>query len=147
MRIAAVVLAVALCVLAPSAAAAQGRAPALDEFIAHAARLWGAGETDALVEMAPRDGRIILDVGSEGAGAVQERHVAAALRSLFRERETVSVRPTRVTIAGGEPLSGFGELTWVSRSRGVTVTRVSIVYLGAVLDEGVWRLRELRVLK
>jgi hypothetical protein len=73
--------------------------------------------------------------------------VAAALRELFRDRTTVSVRPTQVTIAGGQPLSGFGQLSWVSRPRGVSDNESTSVYVGAVWENGGWKVRELRVLR
>ena len=131
--------------LVPAGASAQARP--LEAFVANVARLWSAGEASDLVELAPEDGRILLALGSGEAGAVQERHVAAALRDLFRDRETVSVRPSQVQLSDGTPLRGFGELTWVSRQRGVTRPVTSTVYVGAVYEGNAWRIRELRVLR
>ncbi len=131
--------------LVPAGAHAQARP--LEAFVANVARLWSAGEASELVELAPEDGRILLALGNEEAGAVQERHVAAALRDLFRDRETVSVRPTQVQLSGGAPQRGFGELSWVSRQRGVTRPVTSTVYVGAVYEGNAWRIRELRVLR
>jgi len=126
--------------------AAQETQPApLEAFILQVARLWAAGDAAALADLAPGDGRIHLDVG-ETSGAVQGRHAAAALRALFAERESLSLRPARVTVAGGRPLRGFGELTWMSRSRGVTVPHSSTVYVGTVWEGNAWRIRELRLL-
>jgi hypothetical protein len=133
--------------LLPRIAAAQAVAPSLEAFVTSVARHWSAAGASELVGLAPEDGRILLDLGADGAGSVQERHVAAALRDLFRERETVSIRPTQVTLAGGAPLRGFGELSWVSRQRGVTRPVVSTVYVGAVYEGTAWRIRELRVLR
>ena len=138
------ILALALC--SPRALAAQRPAP-LEGFVAGVARLWAAGDAGALTGLAPADGRIVLDLGRGGAGSVEARHVAAALRDLFREREHVSVRPTQVTIAGGEPLRGFGELTWVSRPRGVSDPETSTVYVGAVWEPGGWKVREIRLMR
>ncbi len=131
--------------LVPAGAHAQARP--LEAFVANVARLWSAGEASELVELAPEDGRILLALGNEEAGAVQERHVAAALRDLFRDRETVSVRATQVQLSGGTPQRGFGELSWVSRQRGVTRPVTSTVYVGAVYEGNAWRIRELRVLR
>ncbi|HEX8391378.1 MAG TPA: hypothetical protein VF665_03385 [Longimicrobium sp.] len=133
-------------VLLPRALAAQQPAP-LENFVANIARLWSRGDADAIVALAPEDGRIVLDLAGDGPGEVQERHASAALRGLFAERENVSVRPRQVTISGGSPVRGFGELTWVARPRGVSDTLSSIVYVGAVWEDGAWRLRELRVLR
>jgi hypothetical protein len=141
-------LALLLALLAPRALAAQqGSAASLSGFVATVARLWADGEADALVQLAPEDGRILLDLAGEGPGEVQPRNAAAALRRLFGTRETVSVRPTGATVSGGTPLRGFGELTWVARPRGVSETLSSVVYVGGVWEDGAWRIRELRVLR
>lgn len=134
-----------LALLAPRALAAQRPAP-LEGFVASVARMWAAGDAGGITALAPADGRIVLDLGNGEAGSVEARHVAAALRELFRDRTTVSVRPTQVTIAGGDPVSGFGQLSWVSRPRGVSDNESTSVYVGAVWENGGWRVRELRVL-
>jgi hypothetical protein len=142
------VLALMLAAVAPRALAAQQQSAAtLSSFVASVARHWAGGDADALVELAPSDGRILLDLAGEGPGEVQTRNAAAALRRLFGERETVTARPTGATVSGGTPLRGFGELSWVARPRGVSETLVSVVYVGAVWEDGAWRIRELRVLR
>ena len=138
-----VLLALAL-VLFALPLSAQAR---LDAFVATVARHWSAGDASELVELAPSDGSILLALGNGEAGALRERHVAAALRDLFGGQETVSVRPTQVKLSEGDPLRGFGELTWVSRPRGVTRPVTSTVYVGAVYEGNAWRIRELRVLR
>ena len=146
-RILPILLALLLSVLAPGVASAQQDASSLSAFVATVSRLWAAGEADDIVALAPEDGRIVLDLAGEGPGEVQPRNAAAALRRLFGERENVSVRASRVTISGGTPLRGFGELTWIARPRGVTETLSSVVYVGAVWEDRAWRVRELRVLR
>jgi hypothetical protein len=139
-----ILLALLLGVLAPRGLAAQQDA-SLAGFVANVSRLWAAGDADDIVALASE--RILLDLAGEGPGEVQPRNAAAALRRLFGERETVSVRASRVTVSGGTPLRGFGELTWIARPRGVTDTLSSVVYVGAEWEDGAWRIRELRVLR
>jgi len=146
-RLLPVLLPVLLALAAPRGLAAQNNASSLSEFVGAVARLWAGGDADALVRLAPSDGRILLDLAGEGPGEVQPRNAAAALRRLFGERETVTVRPTGATVSGGTPLRGFGELTWVARPRGVSETLSSVVYVGAVWQGDGWRIRELRVLR
>ena len=146
MRIIPILLALLLALL-PRGAAAQQDASSLSSFVATVSRLWAAGDADEIVALAPEDGRILLDLAGEGPGEVQPRNAAAALRRLFADRENVTVRASRVTISGGTPLRGFGELTWIARPRGVTDTQSSVVYVGAVWEGNAWRLRELRVLR
>lgn len=128
----------------PRAAAAQ---TPLGAFVAGVGRLWAAGDAGALTDLAPADGRIVLDLGDGRAESVEARHVAAALRDLFRGRESVAVRSSQATLAGGQPPRGFGELVWVSRPRGVSDSETSTVYVGAVWEGGAWKIRELRILR
>lgn len=146
-RIFSILLALLLVALAPRGLAAQQGALPLAEFVATVSRLWAAGQADDIVALAPGDGRILLDLAGDGPGEVQPRNAAAALRRLFSERQNVSVRASRVTISGGTPLRGFGELTWIAIPKGVTDTLSSVVYVGAVWEDGRWRIRELRVLR
>lgn len=146
-RIFPILLALLLGVLAPRGLAAQQDASSLSQFVATVLRHWAAGDADEIVALSPRDGRILLDLAGEGPGEVQPRNAAAALRRLFGERENVSVRASRVTVSGGTPLRGFGELTWIARPRGVTDTLSSVVYVGVVWEDGAWRVRELRVMR
>lgn len=136
-----------MALLAPRMAAAQSRPQPLEGFVAFVARLWAAGDASSVTSLAPADDRIVLDLGGGQAEATEARHVAAALRELFRDRATLSVRPTQVNIAGGYPLRGFGELSWTSRPRGVTDSETSTVYVGTVWENGSWKIRELRVLR
>ena len=123
---------------------AGGTVP-LDGFATQVSRLWAQGEAERLAEMTGPDGRVLLDLGST-RGGVQERHFAAALRSLFGEREGVAIRSQRTVISGGSPPRGFVELAWTSRARGTSAARTSTVYVGAVLHGDEWRIRELRLI-
>lgn len=146
-RRAALALICILAMMAPRMAAAQGRPAPLEGFVASVARMWGAGDANGLAALAPSDDRIVLDLGDGQADGAEARHVAAALRELFRDRAMLSVRTTQVNIAGGQPLRGFGELSWTSRPRGVTDSETRTVYIGAVWESSGWKIRELRVLR
>jgi hypothetical protein len=147
-RIALVLLAVLGVTLGrASTGVAQGAAPApLQGFVAGVARLWANGDADGIVGLAPADGRMLLDVGAGSAGPVQRRQAAAALRSVFSSHSTVSVRAERSTVSGGQPVSGFGELRWLARARGVTTTDSRAVFVGVEWDGRAWRVREIRIL-
>jgi hypothetical protein len=135
-----------LLAAAPLTAQNTSGAEPLERFIGQVARYWAAGDAAALVELAPADSRIVLDLG-ENLGTVHIRHAAAALRALFAERETASLRTLRVTVAGGRPPRGFGELAWTSRSRGMSDPQTGTLYVGTVWQENGWRVRELRILR
>jgi hypothetical protein len=134
-----------LCLMAAPLHAQRGGDATLEALAGQLARFWAGGEAERVAEMIGPDGRVMLDLGAPRAG-VQERHVAAALRALFAERESVAARPHRVVNSGGTPPRGFVELAWTSRARGTTAPRTTTVYVGAVLHGDEWRIRELRVL-
>lgn len=122
----------------------EARVP-LETFVAQVSHLWGEGDAGGLMELAFRDGQVVLDTGS-GTQTVNGRHATAALRALFSERESLSVRPVRVTLAGGSPPRGFGEVAWTYRTRGAPSAQTRSVYVGAVREGTAWKLTELRIL-
>lgn len=138
------VLALLLLALSPRAADAQRPAP-LESFIREVAYLWSGGEAAAIAGLMPGHTTLVVDP-ARGPEAVDARHAAAALRSLFSDRESVAVRPVRVTMAGGRPPRGFGELAWSFRPRGASSAQTRSVYVGVVWTEDGWRISELRLL-
>jgi hypothetical protein len=132
-----------LFLLVASPAAAQERS--LQQFIQQAGQLWGDGDVAGLTNLVHGRGPLLLDTGA-GTETVSKRNAGAALRALFNERETRSLRPVRVTLAGGTPPRGFGELSWTFRQRGAPAAQTRTVYVGASLEDGAWRLTELRVM-
>lgn len=126
-------------------AAAQNVAP-LDGFIKEVAYLWGGSDARGLAALMPEEARVLLDTG-EGMETVEGRHAAAALRSLFSDRQSLSVRPVRITVAGTRPSRGFGVLAWAFRGRGAPAGQTSSVYVGAVWTDEGWRISELRLMR
>jgi len=125
-------------------ASAQRAAP-LDQFIKEVAYHWSGNDVRAIAELMPEEAQVLLDTG-RGTEAVDTRHAAAALRSLFADRESVGARPLRVTMAGGRPQRGFGEIAWSYRGRGVSSAQTRSVYVGVVWTEDGWRISELRLM-
>jgi hypothetical protein len=129
--------------LAGGAPAAAQQRP-IEGFVQQVAQLWQAGDAAGVAALAPRGG-MVLDTGG-GTQTVNSRHAAAALRALFAQRESVATRPARVTLAGGSPPRGFGELAWSFRTRGASSPQTRSVYVGAVWENDGWRVGELRVM-
>jgi hypothetical protein len=118
----------------------------IEEFVQRVGQMWSAGDVAGLVDLVPPRGSLLLDTGT-GTESVNRRHAAAALRALFSERDTQGVRPVRVTLAGGSPPRGFGELSWSFRQRGAPSSQARTVYVGASWESGGWRVTELRVMQ
>lgn len=134
-----------LVLLAASPLRAQGAPSPLERFVGTVAYLWSVGDADALADLVPEEGQVLLDTGS-GSEAVNGRHAAAALRALFGDRQAATVRPVRATLSGGQPVRGFGELAWVYRVRGAPMTQARNVYVAAVWTGRGWRLSEIRLM-
>jgi hypothetical protein len=147
MRLPALLLGMLLLSLAgvPPAAAQRPGATPLGDFIKEVAYLWSGGDARALAELMPAEAQVLLDTG-RGMEAVETRHAAAALRELFAGRESVSVRPVRVTVAGSRPPRGFGELAWSFRNRGAPGAQTGSVYVGVIWSDAGWRISELRLM-
>lgn len=128
-------------------ASAQGPAPVpLETFIKEVAYLWSGNDARALVELMPAEARVLFDTG-RGTESVQLRNVAAALRALFSDRESVSVRLMRVAVTQRDsPQRGFGELAWSFRARGAPSQQASSIYVGVVWTDEGWRISELRLI-
>lgn len=144
MRTAVLLLLVGGMLAAAGPAMAQSPAP-LEQFVRRVAYLWEAKDVDNLVDLVSDREPVLLDRGG-GVERVNGRHAAAALRALFSDLESISVVPSRAAVSGGQPARGFGELTWVYRTRSAPGERTTSVYVGAVWDGGSWRIRELRLL-
>ena len=140
-----VLAALGVLLLGAGPLAAQDSPAPLEQFVRRVGYLWEAKDVDNLVDLVSEAEPILLDRGS-GTEQVNGRHAAAALRALFSDRETVSVRPVKATVSGGQPVRGFGELTWVYQARGGPGPQTRSVYDGAVWDGRNWRISELRLL-
>ena len=136
--------AVALLTALPAGAQQRASVP-LEDFVQQVAWLWNMGDVAALVDLLPLRDRIVLDTGS-GTETVQPRHAAAALRALFDARESSAARAVRITLAGGDPPRGFGELAWSFRTRGAPTSQTRSVFVGAVWQGDAWRINEVRVM-
>lgn len=139
-------VALLLLLLAGAPAAAQQPEP-LERFLGRVAALWAAGDAGGIAQLAAADGRISLALDRGGAARVPPRHAAARLRNLFGSGETLGARPVRATVSGGDPLSGFGEIAWTFRPRGVSDPQSASVFVGVISEGGAWRIRELRLIQ
>lgn len=139
------VAALAAALLASAVAPAQGQddlSRALDRFAA----LWERGDAVALAGYGAGRG-IELEVQGETLGRVSGRKAAAALRQLFANQETVSVRASMTSRVTGTDHTAFGELTWETRPRGSMVPTRVTVFLGLVREGSVWRVTQIRILR
>lgn len=129
----------------PRLEAQPAAADQLESFVREVASLWRLEDVDGLVERTADSAPLLLDVGS-GAQTSEGRHAAAALRELFRERETLAASAVEVTVADAAELSGFGRLAWTYRDRGAPGEQTRSLYVAVARDAGRWTITEVRLM-
>jgi hypothetical protein len=135
-------IAAALLLIAAATAAAQEPARIVERI----GGAWHRGDASAITGLGARAG-ISLDVDGRPVGPLPARQAAAVLRRVFEERESVGVRTTMTRAVGGEPPSAFGELSWTARARGTTMPERARLFIALVLEDGGWRITEIRLLR
>jgi hypothetical protein len=129
--------------LVASAAHAQEIRPVVDRLAAS----WSRADAGALAELVSRDG-VSVEIGEEKTGPLNARQVAAVLRQqIFDRTESMKAETSMARVVGGTPERGFGELAWTEKPRGTTVPRQSTVFLGLVLEDGAWKITEIRLMR
>lgn len=136
-------LAVVALLLAAEAARAQDIRPIVDRLAA----AWARADANAIAELVARDG-VSVEIGEEKTGPLNARQVAAVLRQqIFDRTESMRAETAMARVVGGTPERGFGELSWTEKPRGTTVPRQSTVFLGLVLENGAWKITEIRLMR
>lgn len=134
------VVALTLLVAEPTAAPAQNVETVIERF----ADYWARGDVAELAALSDRDG-ISLNFEGKPIGPLGERQVAAMLRRLFEQHETLHVRKRSAQIVGREANRAFGEISWMIRSRGTTIPEENSVFVALKLRDGRWRVTEIRL--
>ncbi|HEX7091396.1 MAG TPA: hypothetical protein VF192_14755 [Longimicrobiales bacterium] len=136
----------ALSLLLGTALTAHSQEPALEGTIARFAKSWSRGDAGGIASFVAAAG-VSLDLEGGRAGPLGSRQAAAALRRVFEDYETVSLRSGMIRIVGGTPQRAFGELDWVVRARGTTDTERRVVFVALVREERGWRVTHIRLLR
>lgn len=136
--------------LAPSGAAAQSpedtaEEASLRDVVSGIARSWGRGDAGGVLADASERG-VRLQLAGGGTSPQSQRRAEAVLRRLLEEADGGRVSAGTVSVVGGTPLRGYGELLWESASPGAPGLVRSVVYLGFRMEEGRWRLTDIRLL-
>lgn len=127
---------------ARSAHAQQELAPVVDYVTA----AWARGDADAVAAAASSAG-ITLDLEDGPIGPVGPRQSAAALRRVFDDRETVSIRKDAARLVGEPAARAFAEFEWSVRARGTRIPETLRVFLALVHEETGWRVTQIRLIR
>lgn len=136
----------ALSLLAAYAAPVVAQEAQLNRAFRAVADDWARGDAARIARRAAADG-ISLDISKGPVGPLSERQVAAMLRRLFDNVETVSVSRGMLERVGGDPPRAFGSLTWTSRPRGIRLPVRTTVYFALSFAGDDWRLTEIRLIQ
>jgi hypothetical protein len=139
---AAVVLTVMMLLHAPRPAAGQ----TLEQTLDRVAAAWHRGDAAGITALAARAG-IAIDLDGRSVGPLAPRQAAAAVRRVFEDRESVSVRTNMARTVGGEPARAFGEIAWTTRARGTTIPERATIFVAFVREGDRWRITEIRLIR
>jgi hypothetical protein len=109
------------------------------------ARAWAAGDVDQLARLLSRQG-IHLRLGGLDRASLSARLAEAALRDFFRSFEQGSVQLVRTASLAGQPQRGFAEFRWQTRAPGTSNAQTQFIFMGLSLEDGGWRVNEVRLL-
>ena len=123
--------------------ATASSAQTLEPVAQRIAAAWNKNDAAALTAFAAKPG-ISLELAGERVGPLPARQAAAALRSLFDKRETVTTRAGIAKEITGQPRRAFLELSWITRQPGTSETARSTVFVALVFEDGHWRVTEIR---
>lgn len=140
------VAAAALSLVLGTPLLAHAQEPGLERTIARFAASWTRGDAAGIAEFIASVG-VSLDLDGGRAGPLGARQAAAALRRVFEDHETVSVRPGATRIVGGAPQRAYGQLDWLVRARGTTITERRTVFIALVREAPGWRITHIRLLR
>jgi hypothetical protein len=127
---------------APRPAHAQDLGALLDRI----ASTWHRGDASSLMSLAARGG-ISVDIDGRSVGPLGQRQAAAVLRRVFEDRESVNARTSMSRVIGGDPARAFGAINWTTRARGTTIPEHSTLFVAFVLEDGRWRITEIRLMR
>ena len=133
-----------LVVLVAVPATTSGQAP-LADVLDELTGLWARGEVAGIAALVAEDG-VEFEVDGRTTGILTGRKVVAALRRLFEDTETVSVRANLSSRVVGTDDQAFAELVWDARPPGGTVAERSTVFLALVRQSQGWRVSQIRIL-
>lgn len=119
--------------------------PVLSEASRRFAQAWSDGDAGALGQMMSPSG-VRLNLEGGGHASVGVRQATAALRDLHALHRPGPTRVTRVSDVDGTPPRGFVELGWRTIT-GAGEPRAFSLFVGFLLEDGVWRVSEIRVLR
>jgi len=129
-----------LCAPAPAAAQRDD----LVQVYASVTSAWARGSAGSVADLSLQAS---VDIGDGPMGPLGSRQVAAMLRRVFDDVETVSVSRGMLERVGGNPPRAFGSINWVARAEGTAQPVRRTVYFALTQTPSGWRVTEIRVLR
>lgn len=130
--------------LAALAAPVSGQDAGVDRMLDSLAALWARADAAAIARYGAGGG-VEMEVQGAALGPLEGRKMAAELRRMFENRETVRVVPGMMARVAGTDDRAFGELNWETRPAGATVPERSTVFVALVRERSGWRISQIRI--
>lgn len=118
----------------------------LSQVVSRLSQAWIDADLDEIGSLVASDGvRITLD--GRDYHVLTERQAMATIRGLLKKYDGRGFEVTRTSELGGAPTRGISEVAWdaVDRGSGELVRRT--LFIAFIMEDGAWRVEELRVLR
>lgn len=135
---------ITLLLLVLLAARGTAQQPTLSGVAGSAAGAWSQKDADGLSRLLSERG-VALYLFDESHPAAGVRQARAALSDVLDRGGRARV--SKVEELGGDPRRGMAELTWEVIAPGSPAAARFVIFLGFVLEDGGWRIGEIRVLR
>ncbi len=118
----------------------------LAQVVARLSKAWVAGDLETIGSLVASAG-VHITLGGRDYHVLTERQAVATIRGLLSRYEGRAFEVTRTSELGGAPSRGISEVMWdaVDRGSGELVRRT--LFIAFILEDGAWRVEDLRVLR
>jgi len=118
----------------------------LSQVVSRLSQAWVDGDLEAIGSLVASAGVHIVLEGRD-YHLLTERQAMATIRGLFRRYDGRAFEVTRASELGGAPARGISEVAWdtVDVGSGELVRRT--LFIAFILEDGAWRVEDLRVLR
>ncbi|MFV2006186.1 MAG: hypothetical protein ACC667_02000 [Longimicrobiales bacterium] len=118
----------------------------LPQAVSRFSKAWVGADLDAIRSLVASAG-VRITFGGQDYHVLSPRQAMATIRILLRKNEGRGFEVTRVFELRGEPSRGISEVAWeaVDRDSGELIRRT--LFIAFILEAGVWRVEDLRILR
>lgn len=118
----------------------------LSQVVSRLAQAWIDADLEEIGSLVASAG-VHITLDGRDYHVLTERQAMATIRGLLKDHDGRGFEVTRTSELGGTPARGISEVAWdaVDRGSGELVRRT--LFIAFILEDGAWRVEDLRVLR